>query len=215
VKAAEIPEPGPITLLPLDKHGRRIPWFVPEGEDGERDFRLASMDKMTEAVREHLCWICGHPRRHPDGDAYLVGPMCTVNRVSTEPASHRSCAIYAVQACPFMTHPHMRRRETGIVDKLTSKDGLTHNPGITAIWCTSFASFYTDPTGYPLFELGAPSRVWWWKQGRRATRAEALAGLEFSYPVMRERAQTEGDHAVAELDRRYAEALNFLPPQPA
>jgi hypothetical protein len=213
VNTDTVAEPLPITLLPLDKRHRRIPWFVHREPDGEPDFRIAVAGKLRQAVAEHRCWICGELLAHPDGDAYVIGPMCTVNRISTEPPNHRACAIYAVQACPFLTHPHMRRRDTGIPqDRLTSENGFTHNPGVTAIWCTPHATLIREPNGYPVFQLDAPTRVWWWKQGRRATRSEVTAALEFCHPIMEEHARAEGDHALAELENRYTEALKLLPP---
>lgn len=208
----QVPEPGPITLLPLDKHGRRIPWFIQQPPEGPVDFRVSSMAKYARAVCEHLCWLCGHQLRHPDGDAFIIGPMCTINRVSPEPPSHRACARYAAQACPFLATPHMRRRETGLPeDTVWSENGSTRNPGVTAIWCTATASLFTDTSDVPLFSLGEPSRVWWFTEGRVATRDEVLAALDAGMPILDEAARLDGGDAVADNQGRYAEALRFLP----
>ena len=133
---AAIPMPIGIRALPIDPvRGMPVPWFV-TWLDGKAEFRVADGKKYTRALEEGLCWTCGQvlPRKH----AYLAGPMCAVNRVSAEPPSHRECAEYSVRACPFLSRPHMDRREAGLPVVLDAPGGfmLKRNPGCMITWMT-------------------------------------------------------------------------------
>ena len=97
--------------------------------------------------------------------------MCAVNRVSSEPPAHPACARYAVQACPFLANPRMRRNENDLPDERIDAAGVhfARNPGVTVLWSSLYASRPFDVLiGEPgvLFELGAPERVEWWTPGR-------------------------------------------------
>jgi hypothetical protein len=113
---------------PTDRHGHPVPWFVAE-IDGVPDFRVIGPGKIEDAVRFNRYWLCGE---HLGTTAvFVIGPMCVVNRTTAEPGSHRDCATYAIQACPFLTRPTMRRRDTGLPEDAVEPGGvmLTRNPG--------------------------------------------------------------------------------------
>src|SRR5437764_29347 len=94
--------PSRLKLLPVDERGFPVPWFV-AWIDGKPDFRVVDQRKMAIAVSEKRCWVCGDfLGRYM---AFVIGPMCAVNRVSSEPPSHRECAEFSVRACPFLTKP--------------------------------------------------------------------------------------------------------------
>ena len=127
--------PPRLALRPRDRHGRIVPAFVAY-VDGQPDHRIVRTDAVRRAHEQRLCFLCDLPLGA--FGAFVLGPMCTVTRVSPEPPSHRTCAEYAVLACPFLTTPNMRRRETGIPEEANEPDGIMcrRNPGVCAIYTT-------------------------------------------------------------------------------
>ena len=63
-------------------------------------FQNASGEFRQRAFKRGLCWVCGEPLGVHK--VYAIGPMCVINRTTSEPASHRDCAEFAVKACPFL-----------------------------------------------------------------------------------------------------------------
>ena len=102
--------PGRIALLPRNKVGYPVPWFVAT-INGQPDFRVIRTDGIQIALKRGLCWVCGVPFLRQEDRAFTIGPMCAVNRVSAEPPSHRDCAVYSAMACPFLATPNMVRRD--------------------------------------------------------------------------------------------------------
>lgn len=189
-----------------------VPWFV-AWVDGKPEFRVIGPGRIEAAVREARCWICGR-QIHDTRAAFVVGPMCAVNRTSAEPPSHRDCAIYAAQACPFLTRPHMRRREAGLPEEATNPAGIaiTRNPGVALVWVTRLpARARRDADGGLLFDIGEPTEALWFAEGRSAMRAEVEASIESGLPILREYAELDGPEALHELERRHATALELLP----
>ena len=100
-----LPAPPPrLARLPRDRHGRVTPWFV-AWIDGEPDHRIVRTGAAAEAMMLRLCWLCGGSMGAHG--AFVLGVMCTVNRIAPEPPSHRDCALYATVACPFLATPRM------------------------------------------------------------------------------------------------------------
>jgi hypothetical protein len=190
----QIPDPHiPVYMrnLPLDRKGRPVPWFA-AWIGGEPDFRLVAPGKMQQALRGNgRCWVCGNEFGRWDERAFVIGPMCAVNRISAEPPSHRDCAEWAVRACPFLTRPHMRRREAGLPAELGEPAGIMidRNPGIAVTWTTRLPRTFRDPAGGTLFNIGEPessigTSVGWWCEGRAATRAEVLDAIDAGLPAL-------------------------------
>jgi hypothetical protein len=198
-----------IRRLPVDKRGFPVPWFV-EWIDGEPDFRVVGPEKVVSAFRTPRCWICGD--RLGVHRIYAIGPMCVVNRVTSEPASHRDCAEFAARACPFLTKPRMRRNEKELpVERATVGMPIPRNPGCVCLYETLRVKPFKAGEGY-LFRLGDPSRVDWWAEGRRATRAEVLASIDSGYPILLDTAtQYDGPEGVVELARMRDLAMQYLP----
>lgn len=215
VEAGQLPgartpprEPTYIRGLPHDRHGRPIPWFVHVDELGRPDFRAIRANGINLALRRKVCWLCGTLLGREA--AFVIGPMCTVNRISAEPPSHRECARYAVDACPFLSTPHMRRRTNGLPEhKQAAGVAIQRNPGVACLWFSRGWRTKSAPGG-KLFDIGDPSRVTWRTQGRAATRAEALASLESGLPLLREGCAGI-PAALAQLDEQLEVAMSYLP----
>lgn len=199
--------------LKQDKQGRYVPWFV-AWVDGVPDFRVADSRRTVEAARFDLCYICG--QRRGRFATFPVGPMCTVNRTSPEPPSHKECAIYSAKVCPFLSNPEMKRGPRDLPPGATREGGagmmICRNPGVTAIWTTRRFSIFADHKGFALFDIGEPEEVIWLARGREATRAEVLDSIDSGLPILRDVAEKhDGTAGMAELDRRHKAALAFIP----
>lgn len=206
-----IPLPERMRHLPVSPTGFPVPWFVSRDDAGNYDFRAIHYDRIGKAVKQRLCWLCGQTLgRHL---AFVIGPMCAVNRVSSEPPSHRHCAEYAVKACPFLTQPRMRRNSKDLPDGEIAGVHLDRNPGATLIWITdNYRVFRPDRTkAGVLFNLGDPKQVFFYREGRPATRAEVRESIDSGLPILRGMAIKEGPAAEQALAAQYARALELLP----
>jgi hypothetical protein len=209
----DVPMPDRVAGLPRDRRGVPVPWFV-AWVDGEPEFRVMDPAKLRRALHESRCWVCGG--RLGALRAYVIGPMCAINRTSAEPPSHRACAEYSARACPFLTTPGRRRRERGLPEDLVEGAGiaLKRNPGVAGVWVTRGTQTKSDRAGGLLFAIGEPVLVLWFAEGRRATRAEVLESIASGLPALQEVADAQGPRAMRALERMTKAALKFLPPAP-
>jgi hypothetical protein len=195
--------------LPLDHRGFPVPWFVAI-TDGVPDFRVIRPSGLRIAVAARTCWICGHKLgRHM---AFVIGPMCAVNRINSEPPSHRECAEFAVRACPFMIRPRMKRNTVDLPKFYIEPAGvhLDRNPGVMCMWiCNRFTMFRVS--NGVLLELGEPSSVSWWAEGREATAAEVKAALDSGLPTLQAMAESEGAESLAAMAANIARLQPLLP----
>lgn len=203
------PLPARIAKLPVDKRGYPVPWFV-AWVDGEPEFRAADGQKLVEAIEFKRCWVCGDLLGHHY--AFTIGPMCAVNRISSEPPSHLECAEFSVKACPFLSRPHMRRRDNDLPESVTDAAGvmLKRNPGVTLIWVTKSYGIVRTPDKRFLIRIGEPKSVACYAEGRAATIDEIRASVESGYPLLLEQAQKDGDRGVRELERQAVVARRLL-----
>lgn len=209
--------PGRIALLPQDKAGHPVPWFV-AWIDGKPDFRIVGPGKIQAALKQGLCWVCGVPFLRQEDRAFVLGPMCGVNRVTAEPPCHLDCAVFSALHCPFLVTPQMVRRERHIPEEAVNPAGIMirRNPGVALVWVTKYRSWRTEKDGNAvLFRLGEPSRTLWFARGREATRTEVLASVDSGMPILRKSAELDGPDAVADLGQMYADVLAFIPAEAA
>jgi hypothetical protein len=204
--------------LPLDARGYPIPWFVAY-VDGKPDFRIMDVKKLARVLKgEKRCWVCGE--RLGTTFAFVVGPMCAINRVSSEPPSHRECAWFSAIACPFLSRPHMRRREAGLPEKMSEPAGvmIDRNPGVALVWVTN--TYEVIDTGqsreqvHHLFRMGEPRHVYCYADGRPATAKEVRASVESGLPLLRgacdKEHPTQRAEAHRQLDLVIAKAYKLL-----
>lgn len=215
------PMPPSVAVLPRDGRGYPVPEFIQWMKDdkpcrrgeGEPDFRLADQRYRAEATRRGLCWVCGKQLgRHR---VFVLGPMCVINRVTSEPPCCRSCAEYAAIACPFLVKPRMKRMSTddlGLGREEMNPGGImiARNPGCVALYETAQYAPFAAARGW-LIGLEAPVRVDWYAEGRKATRAEVWASIESGYPLLLAEAEKDGADAVAELEKMRERAMRWLP----
>lgn len=203
--------------LPVDKRGYPVPWFV-QWIDGEPEFRVMNRAKLFAAINHKLCWVCGSPLF--EEKVFVIGPMCSVNRVSSEPPSHRECAEYSARNCPFLSRPNMVRRKDGLEIKPAPGMMIERNPGVTLLWFTRRYSVFNSPhipgkaNSGILFELGRAFKTEWYCQGRPATRAEVLESIESGLPILRN-AAAEHDGPTGEmlLEKQITDAMRLVPRQ--
>lgn len=194
-----------IAKLPIGPNGYPVPFFVAD----PNDFRIADPEKIKRCINERICWVCGQPLGIYM--AFVIGPMCIVNRISGDPPSHLDCSVWSCKACPFLARPKMVRREDEVteeMDKHTPGIMIKRNPGVMAIWVTKSYKLQPDNHGM-LFHIGNPESIQWWREGRYATRAEIEESIESGLPSLREHCYTEEDHKALMSATR--EAMRLLP----
>jgi len=201
------PLPDRIARLPRHR-GYPVPWFV-GWVDGSPDFRVFDGEKFVRAVREGLCWVCGE--KLGAHLAFVIGPMCAVNRISAEPPSHRECAEFSARACPFLSRPTMRRREGSMPDGAGDMAGfgIRRNPGVALVWVTKRYGVVRVSNGN-LFRVGDPRDVQCFAEGRTATVDEIAASFWSGLPILAAEARADGPHAVRALVQQGVQALRVL-----
>lgn len=207
--------PARIARLPVDHRGYPVPFFVAWVE-GQPDHRIVDPRKVEACYQGSLCWICG--QRLGSYLTFTIGPMCAVNRVSSELPSHLDCAEYAAKACPFLTRPGMRRREAGRPEGVKPPAGMGHprNPGVVLLWTTRSFTVITAPNGQ-LFGIGDPVGLQLVSEGRPATQEELIEAFESGVEILLEAAVQGGPAEVRELQQKAATARELLripPPHP-
>ncbi len=175
--------PSRMQTLPIDERGYVVPWFV-DWIDGKPEFRAMSLEKWVRAVREKRCWVCGE--RMGRWMTFVAGPMCGINRTSSEPPAHLECARWSARNCPFLNNSEAIRR----VDEKIGMEmncagfGLTRNPGVSMLWTTDTYSLFDDGKGRKLLHMGEPSSVEWYAEGKIATREQVMKSIETGLPAL-------------------------------
>lgn len=173
--------------------GYITPYFVAWYLDGKQvhektagavpSFVTIDVTRATHCRTQGLCWCCG--KMMGAHKWFVFGPGSAVAQQSVEPPSHRDCAQYAVQVCPFMLDPDRAMR----APKAPLKEGQvidlemsTHNPGVSVLWATKRYEVVAvnKSHGTYVFEPGEPELIEFWREGRKATRAEIKAAIDHS-----------------------------------
>ena len=186
--------PAQMRQLPVDHRGFPVPYFV-AWEDGKPVFPAMDRRKFQLALHQKRCWVCGG--KLFANKAFVIGPMCCVNRINSEPPSHVECAEFSAKNCPFLSRPMAKRTFEG--DR-TQVAGIMidRNPGVVAVWVTDrFKPF--DAGNGTLFDLGPPKRLQFYALGRIATDAEIRQSVETGLPLLMDAARKDGDWALNEL----------------
>jgi len=223
IREFPVPLPDRMRRLAVDHRGFPVPQFVTWFKDGkpaaygegEPDFRVIDPDNVVRCVKLGLCWVCGH--KLGTYKAFVIGPMCAVNRTISDPPSHVTCARFAARCCPFLAQPRMKRNAHELPEH-NQMPGLhlKRNPGVACVWVTK--SYKTFRAGSErgshdgmLFSLGEPEGVEWWAEGREATLDEVAASISSGFPSLYELAEEEGMPALRELGKYMNRVLPLLP----
>lgn len=198
------PLPRRMRSLPVDPRGYPVPFFVGRlTPDGPLDFRIADRAKFAACVNDRRCWLCGQALGR--WTTFVTGPMCTINRVSAEPPCHYECALFAAQACPFLSLPKSKRNDSGIpsddADLRPPGEFIKGNPGITALWSTQAPYALVEVDRGVLFRMPTFERLEWWTEGRPATEAEALAAITKGVAMLRAACVLDSTEAAFELEQ--------------
>lgn len=201
--------------LPIDERGYPVPWFV-DWIDGKPEFRAMDPSKFNRAIRDRLCWVCGG--KLGIYLTFVAGPMCGINRTSSEPPCHHECAAWSAKNCPFLVNPGQVRRpiESHNLSESAAGFGLSRNPGVAMLWTTRVYDIFKTGsdggqkgTGY-LIQMGEPDTVEWFREGRIATRAEVVESIESGYPALMAMAASQ-EGAVTHLTKQRQRFEKWLP----
>ena len=189
--------PARIRALPVDARGFPVPKFV-SWIDGVPDFRVVAPEYLALCVRRRLCWICGEPLGRYQ--VFVLGPMCALSMVASEPPCHRDCAGFAATACPFLSNPNAKRPARPLPEGHVPPPGnfITRNPGVVCLWTTE--SYQLTPDR--LFAVGPPVLISWYAEGRRATRQEIEESVRSGMPLLVAEAKANGNQAERLLSQR-------------
>lgn len=172
--------------------GYIVPYFVAWFKDGhlcnERTkgakphFPATDQRRLVSCRQQNRCWICGSPLG--THKAFVFGPASALARASYEPPSHRDCARYAMQVCPYLTNPNAKHAvDKGYElpeDTTLLPDVSPHHPGVTLIYVTrQYGVEQRDPSrGVVVFLPDAPTQCEFWTEGRRASYKEACDAIQ-------------------------------------
>jgi hypothetical protein len=201
------PMPNRIKRLSVDERGYPIPWFV-AWQDGKPLFPVADGKKMRMAIQQKLCWVCGEKLN--ENLVFVLGPMCTITRTSSEPPSHLDCATFSAMACPFLSKPRMKRMEEAPGTVNPAGIFIKRNPGCCALWSTRSYTTFESGTG-ELIEVGEPTKVQWFAEGRQATREEIMESIRTGIGSLEDIARQEGKSAVMQLAEARQKVMKYLP----
>jgi hypothetical protein len=200
----DIPMPERIKKLPISDRGYPVPWFVP-WQDGKPMTQAANPMKNLLAHKKGKCWCCAEAMG--TYKAFVIGPMCMINRISSEPPSHRECAEYTVRTCPFLTKPAMKRNPADVPGKeLPAGYMIERNPGVCLIWITKTYEVFEG-----LYHVGEPLDLSFWREGRPATRDEIMHSIETGIPLLKQAAALQGREALRACDGQIERALKLVP----
>lgn len=200
-----------LSKLPVDERGYPVPFFV-SWIEGKPEFRLADGKKMVRCIKEKLCWVCGE--KLGKFGTFAIGPMCAVNRISSEPPSHRECAEWSVKGCPFLSKPKMVRREDEFIRECNEENPpaglmIERNPGVTLLWTTLNFRIIPDGNNKILFSIGEPQSTSWWREGRAATHDEIMESIETGLPILEKMCDCK--EAFEALNKAKERALKLVP----
>ncbi|MGB4823471.1 MAG: hypothetical protein WBP82_01015 [Leuconostoc mesenteroides] len=193
--------PERIKKLPI-QNGFPVPWFVAKIED-KYDFRVVDSSKLMVAVKEGLCWICGEKLGYTF--TFILGPMGFINRINSEPPSHKECAKFAIINCPFLNHTEKARRENNMPEVIFTEGHDLYQPEVMVMYSTKSYKLYKSFTNKtPYFSVGDAVQIEWFTEARPSTYNEIVDALELGFIKIKEQ---EANLAPVFLEDYFRKAL--------
>jgi hypothetical protein len=160
----EIEQPARVAGLQRDARGYPIPYTVQRDANGIPDFRVIDPSMWMRAARLRCCGICGG--QLGARVAFVGGPLAIANRLFTDLAMHRDCAIYALRACPFIAAPKFAYARTLPEGTVVSENVSVQRPERFGLGITK---------GFELLQLNSEivlraqpfESVEWWRHGEK------------------------------------------------
>lgn len=178
--------PPQIAALERDERGYPIPFFVARPEGRPPDLRFSDVTKPLACHRTGVCWVCGRPRDGLTGQAFVLGPMATINRVTTEGPCHEECAAYSALVCPALNGEMVRRTRKatdGVI--LAPPGGAEELPQVVCVYvCRSY--HVETYAGHLYFRLGKCLRTTWFAAGLRLPGGPGREVMEQAARMIRE-----------------------------
>lgn len=163
-----IPIPARLANRPRDVRGYPIPAVVIVDAAGTPDFRVTDVHKWVAACKNKTCALCGEPLgRHM---AFIGGPLTFENRYFTDLPSHRECAEYAMQVCPYIAVPNFKHASNivpgkGVTLHVTEETSTIRPDRFLMGIAKGYAPMRTESGG--LIVRATPwEQVSWWRDGR-------------------------------------------------
>lgn len=188
--------PDRIRVLGHDAVGNPSLFFAQRGANGLVNYRAPRPEAVDQCLKHRLCYICGQQLGR--NKTFLTGPVGALRQIALDPPCHRSCAVYAAQACAYFTKPRLRP------DVMP-----THNA--TCLWTTrSFVPLPIDNAVH--FHLGKPIEMTWFRQGEIASYEEVLRATQYALRILLDIARDDGDYAVQAVLQSVAKLRQHLAP---
>jgi len=153
--------PPQIHRLLRDADGTPVPWGIRIAGQQRADWNQIDQTSFDRAVAGRRCWTCGE-RLHRGSYSFVLSIRAALERTSLWPPSHASCASYIAR------HPLAR------IGPLALSPGAV----LMVLQCREFSGVSDRKAKRMVFQPGTANDVYWIKDGRAATRAEASAEFD-------------------------------------
>jgi hypothetical protein len=155
--------PPRIAALPKDERGYPIFYTALVGPDGKANYRAQDTVKCNLALHEGLCGMCG--QKLGKLMAFVGGPISIKNRLFADLPMHESCAVYALQACPFIAAPKFSYQHAVDADMGVNPLVSDARPERFGLGITNKMKLVTIQ-GQTVIKAGRFSRIQFWVSGK-------------------------------------------------
>lgn len=157
-----ISKPPNIAALPVDARGYPVPFFA-MWIDGKPDFRVVNPQAVFECATAHKCFVCGQKMKGMF--TFVGGPKSMEHHHFTDGPTHKDCAEYALQTCPFLAIPTFAYNRAPILNAVVNEIVTTERQekigqGLTAEFTM------VSQRGHVLFQAGRWLQLKWWQEGK-------------------------------------------------
>jgi hypothetical protein len=161
---ARVPIPRRLPSRPRDPRGFAISWFSLILPDGSARISVNDSAKRSRALAHRLCWTCGQPLGR--FVSFVLGPVQTLSRITTELPSHRECILLCAARLPISGQSATRAFGRAVLELLCGyRSPLPDNPGLHALWVTRTYQPEPTPRDARIIRIGEPESVTWRRGG--------------------------------------------------